>query len=59
VVFLSHEDAHFKQAIGEIRKVSGGFQGVCPKCGAMGPKRKRHDEALEAWNDRELKMRNA
>ena len=27
-----------KQVKGEIRKVRGG-QGVCPNCGAMGPKR--------------------
>jgi rubredoxin len=28
-----------KQAKGEIRKLKGGFQGVCPNCGASGPKR--------------------
>jgi hypothetical protein len=40
----------FKQAKGEIRKVRGGFQEVCPGCGATGPKRESHDEALKAWN---------
>ena len=34
------------QAKGEIRKVRGGFQGVCPNCQATGPKRENHDEAL-------------
>jgi len=29
------------------------FQGVCPKCGANGPKRQSHQEALRAWNGRE------
>jgi hypothetical protein len=28
-----------KQAKGEIRKARGGYQGVCPNCGATGPKR--------------------
>jgi rubrerythrin len=42
-----------KQAKGEIRKVRGGFQGVCPNCGATGPKRESYDEALMAWNGRE------
>jgi rubredoxin len=39
-----------KQAKGEIRKVRGGFQGVCPGCGATGPRRGGHDEGLRAWN---------
>jgi hypothetical protein len=41
-----------KQAKGEIRKVRGGFQGVCPNCGATGPKGDSKDEALGAWNGR-------
>jgi transcriptional regulator with XRE-family HTH domain len=28
-------------------------QGVCPKCGASGPVRESHREALRAWNGRE------
>jgi hypothetical protein len=39
-----------KQAKGEILKARGGFLGVCPNCGATGPKRENHDEALRAWN---------
>ena len=39
-----------KQAKGEIRKVRGGFQGVCPNCVAVGPKRESRDDALRAWN---------
>jgi hypothetical protein len=39
-----------KQAKGEIRKVRGGFEGVCPNCGATGPRRDSQDEALRAWN---------
>jgi Restriction alleviation protein Lar len=39
-----------KRAKGEIRKARGGFQGVCLNCGATGPRRKSHDEALRAWN---------
>jgi hypothetical protein len=35
--------AFCKQAKGEIRKVRGGFQGVCPNCGATGPKRENYD----------------
>jgi hypothetical protein len=31
-----------KQAKGDIRKARGGFQGVCPNCGASGPKRESH-----------------
>jgi hypothetical protein len=34
--------------------VRGGFEGVCPKCEAMGPKRESRDEALRAWNGREF-----
>jgi len=41
-----------KQAKGEIRKASDGFQGVCANCGAIGPERESHDEALRAWNGR-------
>jgi hypothetical protein len=43
-----------KQAKGEIRKSRGGFLGVCPNCGASGPKRVSKDEALRAWNGKEL-----
>src|SRR5271156_5965742 len=32
-----------KQAKGEIRKVRGGFQRVCPNCRATGPKRVSQD----------------
>jgi len=39
-----------KKAKGEIRKVRGGFKGVCPNCGASGEKRESHDAALGAWN---------
>jgi hypothetical protein len=39
-----------KQAKGDIRKSRGGFLGVCPNCGARGPKRESHEEALAAWN---------
>ncbi len=40
---------------GKIRKLGAvSFQGVCPKCGATGPKREGHQEALRAWNGREL-----
>jgi hypothetical protein len=41
-----------KKAKGEIRKVRGGYQCVCPNCGATGPKRESQDEALRAWNGR-------
>jgi hypothetical protein len=41
-----------KQAKGEIRRKSGGFLGVCPNCGATGPKWESHDKALMAWNGR-------
>jgi hypothetical protein len=40
----------FKRAKGEIRKVKGTYQGVCPNCGATGPKRETPAEALSAWN---------
>ncbi len=39
-----------KQAKGDIRKSRGRFLGVCPNCGATGPKRESWDEALRAWN---------
>jgi hypothetical protein len=39
-----------RKARGEIRKVRSGFQGVCPVCGATGPWRESHGEALRAWN---------
>jgi hypothetical protein len=39
-----------KQAKGDIRRSRGGFLGVCPNCGATGPKRESHEEALRAWN---------
>jgi rubredoxin len=39
-----------KQAKGEVQKVRGGFQGVCPKCGASGPKQFERVAALLAWN---------
>jgi hypothetical protein len=42
-----------KHAKGEIRKSRGSFQGVCPTCGATGPKREGYGEALRAWNARE------
>jgi hypothetical protein len=42
-----------KKAKGEIRRKSGGFLGVCPNCGATGPKRESCDEALRAWNGKE------
>jgi transcriptional regulator with XRE-family HTH domain len=43
-----------RKARGKIRKVgAGSFQGACPKCGATGPKREGHQEALRAWNGRE------
>ena len=41
-----------KSAKGEIEKVEGGHQGVCPNCRATGPKRESYDEALMAWNGR-------
>jgi hypothetical protein len=43
-----------RKARGKIRSASKNqFHGVCPKCGASGPKRKSHQEALRAWNGRE------
>jgi len=39
-----------KRAKGEVRRIRGGFLGVCPNCEAKGPKRESHDEALRAWN---------
>jgi transcriptional regulator with XRE-family HTH domain len=43
-----------RKARGKIRKLrTAWFQGVCPKCGATGPKRDSHQEALRAWNGRE------
>jgi hypothetical protein len=39
-----------KKAKGEIRRKSSGFSGVCPNCGATGPKRESYDGALWAWN---------
>src|SRR5260370_17496134 len=39
-----------KQAKGEIRKICGGFLGVCPSRDARGPKRESRDAALRAWN---------
>jgi hypothetical protein len=43
-----------KQAKGNIRRSSGGFFGVCPNCEARGPKRGSYEEALRAWNGKEL-----
>jgi hypothetical protein len=44
----------FRKTRGRIRKLgSTSFQGVCTKCGATGPKRESHQEALRAWNGRE------
>jgi len=43
-----------REARGKIRKLGAApFQGACPKCGAAGPKRESHQEALRAWNGRE------
>ncbi len=43
-----------RKAKGKIRKLgAASFQGVCPQCGASGPKRGGHQEALRAWNGRE------
>ena len=39
-----------KQVKGEVRRVRGSHQGVCPNCAAIGPKRESYDEALRAWN---------
>jgi hypothetical protein len=39
-----------RKARGTIQKARDGFQGVCPNCGAIGPKRETLDDALRAWN---------
>jgi hypothetical protein len=40
-----------RKARGKLPKLGATlFQGVCPKCGASGPKRGSHQEALRAWN---------
>jgi len=40
-----------RKARGKICKVNAAsFQGACPKCGATGPTRESHQEALRAWN---------
>jgi len=39
-----------KKAKSEVRRVRGGYKGVCPNCEATGPKRESPDEALRAWN---------
>jgi hypothetical protein len=44
-----------KQAKGEIRKIRGGFQGVCTNCGGSGPKQVSFDEALRVWNGRDFR----
>ena len=41
-------------AKGEVRKVRGGFEGLCPNCGAVGPKRESQKEALRAWNGKAI-----
>jgi transcriptional regulator with XRE-family HTH domain len=43
-----------RKAWGKIQSIGGKlFQGVCPKCGASGPIRESHQQALRAWNGRE------
>jgi transcriptional regulator with XRE-family HTH domain len=43
-----------RKARGKIRKLGAtSLQGTCPKCGATGPTREGHQEALRAWNGRE------
>jgi hypothetical protein len=43
-----------RKARGEIQSTSRKqFQGICPKCGACGPTRESHQEALRVWNGRE------
>jgi transcriptional regulator with XRE-family HTH domain len=43
-----------RKARGKVRKLdAASFQGACTKCGASGPKRDNHQEALRAWNGRE------
>ena len=37
------------------RKGRGAFQGVCPSCGATGPKRVSEDRALSAWNGKDAR----
>ena len=44
-----------KKAKGEIRRKGTGFLGVCPNCGARGPKRESHGEALMAWNGKGIR----
>jgi transcriptional regulator with XRE-family HTH domain len=45
-----------RKARGKIRKLgAASFQGACPKCGATGPKRESQQEALRAWNGREIR----
>jgi hypothetical protein len=39
-----------KRAKGEVQKVRGGFQGICRKYGAAGPKQVDRVAALLAWN---------
>ena len=46
-----------EQAKGEIRKVRGGYQGVCPNWGATGPKREGYDRALLAWNGKGFEVK--
>ena len=42
-----------KQVKGEIRKAARMYRGVCPNCGATGPRRQTHGEALRAWNGKD------
>jgi hypothetical protein len=44
-----------KRAKGEVRRIRGGFLGVCPNCEARGPKRESYDEAMRAWNGKSVK----
>ena len=44
-----------KRAKGEVRRIRGGFLGVCPNCEARGPKRESYDEALRVWNGKSVK----
>ena len=46
-----------KRAKGEIRKARGGYQGVCPNCGAIGPKREGYDRGVTGleWKGVEVK----
>jgi hypothetical protein len=44
-----------RKARGKIQSADRNkFQGVCPTCGASGPKRDSHQEALRAGNGREM-----